>query len=174
MLNTSKEWLGPIICYKLIVLENWRELKFLFILSEVWKTASEDLSYKSLSLITCINLWLKKNRTDYWCSQQIVLVFHTASLAFMRERKSSKSMFNLPRPFSDSSCILGAHGKLGLRLLSIAGPKTKKEKVLLSCLLPTHHPLGALQFTMKSVLNVCSNWHDKEPLLKVILQELYV
>lgn len=58
MLNTSKKWLGPIICDKLIVLENWREFKFLFILSEVWKTASEDLSYK-FTLITHINLWLK-------------------------------------------------------------------------------------------------------------------
>ena len=105
MLNTSKEWLGPIICYKLIILQNWKEFKFLFILSEVWKAASEDLSYKSLSLITYINLWFKNIELITWCSQQIVLVFHTASLGFMTEIKSSKSVLNLPRSFSGETAL---------------------------------------------------------------------
>lgn len=105
MLNAHKECLEPIICYKLVILENWREFKFLFILSEVWKTASEDLSYKSLSLIEHISLGLKNIELITWCSQQIVLVFHTASLAFMRERKSPKTMLNLPRSSSGETAL---------------------------------------------------------------------
>lgn len=75
-----------------------------------------------------------------WGSQQIVLIFHTASLAF--RKKPSKSLLTLPSSLSGETTLTP--------FVSWEHMGKKEENVLPFSLLPTHHPLGELHLQLTS------------------------
>lgn len=130
--------------------------------SDIWKAASENPSNKNLSLITHANFNMtEKIELIIWGSQQIVLIFHTASLAFRRERKSSKSLPTLPSSLSGETTLTP--------IVSWEHMGKKEENVLPFSLLPTQQPLGELHlqlsilmFTPTEMTKIyCLKWSSK-------------